>query len=212
MAPSTSPVSSGPDLEGFGLAGLRDFYRFHAAVYDWTRPFILFGREEAVHRLRLEPGQLVIDVGCGTGFSLPALAASGATVVAVEPSEPMRQRARARLQRHGLADEVCLDPEPYGSHERFRGRADAILFSYSLSMIPPYRQVLDQAWHDLRPGGRLVVVDFLDAWGPVGGALRASHVFLGPARLERLSTLFTHKVRRRHALLWRWFLFVGRRD
>jgi S-adenosylmethionine-diacylgycerolhomoserine-N-methlytransferase len=212
MPPSTSPGSLSPpeDAARFGLDALEGFYRLHAAVYDWTRPLILFGRDEAVRALRLRPGERVLDVGCGTGWSLPRLHARGARVVGIEPSAPMRARALARLERLSLAGVVDLDPRPYGSYAEHEGVADAVLFSYSLSMIPPFEDVLERARQDLRPGGRIAVVDFLDAWGPVAFGLRRSHVFLGEERLRALRRLFP----RRHEAIrsagpWRWFLFEG---
>jgi len=215
MPPSTSPASLSPpeDAGRFGLDALDGFYRLHAAVYDWTRPFILFGRDEAVRSLRLRPGERVLDVGCGTGWSLPRLQARGARVTGIEPSAPMRRRASARLERLRLAGVVDQDPRPYGSHPEYEGGVDAVLFSYSLSMIPPYEEVLDRARKDLRPGGRIAVVDFLDACGPVGFGLRHSHVVLGEARLRALRGLFPrHHEAIRSVGLWRWFLFEGERS
>jgi S-adenosylmethionine-diacylgycerolhomoserine-N-methlytransferase len=207
MAPSTSPASP-PPTEAFGLEALARFYRLHARLYDWTRPLLLFGRAAAVRALAPRAGETVLDVGCGTGFSLPRLAASGATVIGIEPSPAMRMRAAARVAGRSLA--VTLDPRPYGSHGDYEGRAHRILFSYSLSMVPPYLDVLAQAARDLRPGGLIVVVDFIDAWPPVSWGLRASHVFLGGDRLLVLRRLFPdHTVRVRRAGLWRFFLFRG---
>jgi S-adenosylmethionine-diacylgycerolhomoserine-N-methlytransferase len=183
----------------------------HARIYDWTRPFILFGRSHAIRALSLRPGERVLDVGCGTGWSLPQLCALGARPVGVECSAPMRRQAAHRLERCGLSDVVTLDPAPYGSHDRYAGSADAILLSYSLSMIPPFATVLERAEHDLRAGGRIAVVDFLDAWGPVGFALRRSHVHLGPGRLETLRRRFQpHTVTVRSVALWRFYLFAAR--
>jgi S-adenosylmethionine-diacylgycerolhomoserine-N-methlytransferase len=192
MPPSTSPASPPLPEEAarFGLEAIDAFYGLHAAIYDWTRPFLLSDRGEAVRALGLRPGERVLDVGCGTGWSLPRLRARGAQVVGIEPSSPMRRQARARLERHRLAGVVDLDPRPYGSHGDYEGTADAVLFSYSLSMIPPFEEALERARLDLRPGGRIVVVDFLDAWGPVGLGLRRSHVHLGPDRLRTLRRLF----------------------
>jgi len=212
MPPSTSHASP-PPAEAFGLDALARFYRLHAHLYDWTRPLLLFGRAAAVRALDPRPGSTVLDVGCGTGFSLPLLAAFGAKVVGVEPSPAMRARAAARIARHGLAEKVALDPRPYGSHANYEGRADRILFSYSLSMIPPFAEVLSRARLDLRPGGRLVVVDFLDAPPPVSWGLRASHVFLGGDRLAALRERFPRHEGRVHRVgLWRWFLFSGEKD
>jgi S-adenosylmethionine-diacylgycerolhomoserine-N-methlytransferase len=210
MAPSTSPASP-PPAEAFGLDALSRFYRFHARVYDWTRPLLLFGRRAAVARLAARPGDTVLDVGCGTGFSLPLLASSGARVVGIEPSLPMRQRAEARVASLALGDRVALDPRPYGTHRGYEGSVDRILFSYSLSMVPPYELVLEQAARDLRKDGRIVAVDFLDARPPVSWGLRASHVFLGEARLQALRRLFPdHAVDVRGAVFWRFFRFEGR--
>lgn len=215
MPRSTSRTSLSPpeDASRFGLEALDGFYRLHAAVYDWTRPLILFGRAEAVRALRLRPGERVLDVGCGTGWSLPRLHASGGRVVGIEPSAPMRRRALARLERLSLAGVVDLDPRPYGSHADYEGLADAVLFSYSLSMIPPFEDVLDRARKDLRPGGRIAVVDFLDARGPVGFGLRRSHVFLGKERLHTLRRLFPrHHEAIRSVGLWSWVLFEAERS
>jgi S-adenosylmethionine-diacylgycerolhomoserine-N-methlytransferase len=212
MPPSTSPASPRPSEqdERFGLEALASFYRLHAAIYDWTRPLLLFRRREAVARLRLRAGERVLDVGCGTGYNLVRLHARGARVVGIEPSAPMRARAEARLERARLRGVVDLDPRPYGSHEGYAGAADALLFSYSLSMIPPFREVIERAQADLRPGGRIAVVDFLDASGPVGLGLRRSHVALGGERLAALREAFPrheHWVRRGPG--WRYFVFVG---
>lgn len=105
---------------------------------------------------------------------------------------------------------IAIDARPYGTHADYEGAADRILFSYSLSMMPPFTAVLDRARADLRPRGRIVVVDFLDARGPVAHGLAASHVFLGKERLDRLRHLFPeHQVEVRSVGWWRFFLFRG---
>jgi S-adenosylmethionine-diacylgycerolhomoserine-N-methlytransferase len=197
------------------LHDLERFYRLHARIYDWTRPFFLFGRRAAARSLDARPGDLVLDVGCGTGFNLAELAETGARVVGVECAAPMRERAQARLAAlpARVRERVSLDPRPYGTHADHAGRAVGILFSYSLSMIPPYEDVLARARADLRPGGRLAVVDFLDAIPPFASALSQCHVGLGGGRLAALARLFpVHRLTVRSVLLWRYFAFsTGRR-
>lgn len=203
MAPSTSPAL---EAERYGLPALERFYRFHARIYDLTRPLLLLGRRRAIEGLDVAAGQRVLDVGCGTGFGLERLARRGARVVGVEACAAMRERARRRLLRRGLA--VELDGRPYGSHAGFARTADRILFSYSLSMIPPYEDVLRRAKADLAPGGRIGVVDFLAAEPLTRMGLLRSHVRLGPERLDALRDLFPkHRLERRTGITWRYFLF-----
>ena len=196
----------------FGLRDLDRFYRVHARIYDWTRPFLLFGRREAARALGAGPGDLVLDVGCGTGVNLPRLLEGGATVVGIEPSPPMRARAEARLAALDATatPSLRLDPRPYGTHDEYAGSVAGILFSYSLSMIPPFAEVLARARADLRPSGRLAVVDFLDASLPVALPLAASHVHLGPARLREIQRLFPrHRVSVGRGLGWRYYLVLA---
>jgi S-adenosylmethionine-diacylgycerolhomoserine-N-methlytransferase len=209
--PSTSPAGPPPDdVDPWGLDALEGFYRLHARLYDLTRPVLLLGRDAGVRALCLRAGERVLDVGCGTGWSLPRLHAGGARVTGVESSGAMRRQAERRLKSAGLEGLVDLDPRPYGTHADYEGRVDAILFSYSLSMIPPFAAVLERARADLRPGGRVTVVDFLDARGPMSFGLSRSHVHLGPERLEALRRLFPrHRVQTREVGLWRYFLFTG---
>jgi S-adenosylmethionine-diacylgycerolhomoserine-N-methlytransferase len=154
---------------------------------------------------------VVVDVGCGTGWSLPHLASAGVSVVCVETSPEMRARAEVRAARLGMSGRVQFDPRPYGSHGDHASQADVVLFSYSLSMIPPYAEALARAKDDLRPGGTIAVVDFLTALAPEpAAALRRSHVHLGMDRLDMLRRMFPdHRTEVRDALLWRYFQFLG---
>lgn len=210
LVPDPVPAALTAD-EPYGLRALERFYRVHARLYDWTRPFLLFGRGTAAAALEAGPGMLVLDVGCGTGANFRRLLGTGASVVGIESSPSMRARSAARIARLA-ASRIRLDARPYGTHADYAGAVDRILFSYSLSMIPPFRDVLDRARQDLRPGGRIVVVDFLDASGPMAFGLTASHVFLGPDRRTALERTFpAHRTKVKNLGLWRYFLFAGER-
>ncbi|HXB54485.1 MAG TPA: class I SAM-dependent methyltransferase [Vicinamibacteria bacterium] len=203
-------MSDASTLDRLGLEALDRFYRRQAGIYDWTRPFILFGRREIVAGLAAGPGNRALDVGCGTGWNLGSLARTGAEVVGIECSPAMLQRAGQRVARLGRKFRVSLDPRPYGTRADYRDQADRILFSYSLSMMPPYLEILANARADLRAGGRIGVVDFLDALPPVAQALARSHVALGRERLDELRRLFpNHFLKICGTGLWRYFLFWG---
>lgn len=193
---------SSPDAR-YGVAALDRFYRWQAPVYDWTRPFFLLGRGALLRGLEVQPGHAVLDVGCGTGWSFAPLLRRGARVQAIEVSEPMRRRA---LGGGG----VPVDARPYGTHADYRGGLDRILFSYSLSMIPPFAEAVASARADLREGGRVGVVDFLEARGPFDAWLRGSCVFLGPERLDALRAAFPdHRLRVVETPFWSYYLFWG---
>jgi S-adenosylmethionine-diacylgycerolhomoserine-N-methlytransferase len=190
---------------------LERFYRFHAPIYDFSRPFILFGRERLMGLLDPRRDQLVLDVGCGTGFHFQALAGTGARVVGIESSPDMRERAERKAAR---LEGVRVEEGPYGPGLGEPRGADRILFSYSLSMMPGFAAVLGRAREDLRPGGRIGVVDFLRGNVPIVDSwLRKNHVHLGPERLRLLQALFpSHDLRICWAGAWEYYLFVGDRD
>lgn len=151
------------------MSRVQRFYGLQAPIYDATRRFFLADRARAIDALGVRPGDRVIDWACGTGLNLPALDAAGARIVAVDFTGPMLERARRRLPHAEFvqADAVTASPGP---------AADRALCTYGLSLIPDWRGALVNMHRHLKPGGRLVVLDFdrlVGALRPLDAVLRA---------------------------------------
>ncbi len=138
---------------------------------------ILHGRRQAVGRLALKPDSRVLEVGCGTGLNfrhiLDQLAPQRGSLVGLDFSSDMLRRAAQRCGRLGWTNVSLVEAD--ATRLSYRGEFDAILFAYSLTMIPDWRAALHCAVDALRPGGRLVVLDFsrFHAWGPLAPVMRA---------------------------------------
>lgn len=160
------------------------FYRFHAHVYDSTRWLILRGRAAAVAQLALRPDSSVLEVGCGTGLNFRLvqrrLDPDRGRLVGVDFSPDMLRVAARRVRARGWPNVELVAAD--ASRMQLDRRFDGVLFAYSLTMIPDWPAAIDRARAHLRPGGRLVVLDFgrFERWGPLGSLmrawLRASHV------------------------------------
>lgn len=114
----------------------------------------------AVAALDPQPGDLVYDLGCGTGLLFPHLVrAVGPTgrVVGVDLSEGMLAIARRRVQHHGWdnVELIRADLTDYRPPEP----ADRAIFCLALSTIPVYDAILANAVQFVHPGGRIVVAD-----------------------------------------------------
>ncbi len=127
------------------------------------------GRVAAIEQLALRSGDRVLDVGCGTGLSLPLLVDAvgpGGRVLAVDASAEMLERARRRVERHRW-DQVRLVSGDAGDVRLLSdGPFDAALFAYSLAVIDDWRRAWRQALALVRQGGRIAVVDTAL---PIGG-------------------------------------------
>ncbi len=144
-------------------------YRAVAPFYDLVSrewPVYRAGRVAGIESLELRPGDTVLDVGCCTGLSLPLLAeAVGPTehVIGVDASPQMLGVARRRTE--GLATGVTLLCADATDHEHSAWGAvealdsDAILFTYSLSLMKPWRRALQTARSAAAPQARIAVVD-----------------------------------------------------
>jgi S-adenosylmethionine-diacylgycerolhomoserine-N-methlytransferase len=148
--------------------GLMDkVYRRQRYIYDFTRKYYLFGRDALIRNLDLKPGQRLVEIGCGTARNLIAIARRypQAKLYGLDASAQMLETARLRLAKAGLGGRVRLvhglaenlSPAAFGE-ESF----DHALFSYSLSMIPGWRQALAAAGPALSSQGLVHIVDFGD--------------------------------------------------
>lgn len=151
-------------------------YRRQRHLYDLTRKYYLVGRDELIRSLKPRPGGRLVEVGCGTARNLISIARRYPDVrlFGLDASHEMLLTARKAVQREGLEDRIqlvhglgeALSPALFGQ-EAF----DAVIFSYSLSMIPEWDQALTAAGTALAPGGAIHIVDFGDLRGlPAPGA------------------------------------------
>ena len=103
--------------------------------------------EALLRILQPQAGQRILDLGCGDGVLTEKLAATGASVVGLDPSPGMVRKAKAR----GL--EVRLEAaEALNDQEAF----DAVFSNAALHWVKDHPQVLKRVYRALKPGGRFV--------------------------------------------------------
>ena len=127
-------------------------YRDLAPRYDHFTRRINRIRNRTIDALALQPGETVLDAGCGTGWCLPKLAARVANsgrVIGFDPSPEMLAIARARP---GAGHALLL--EDAAETVRLPGAPDAILFSYTHDLIRS-RAALDNLLGQARRGCRV---------------------------------------------------------
>ena len=142
------------------------FYRTHRHLYDLTRPFFLLGRNAMVDGLDPPSGGSILEIGCGTASNLirAAKRRPDVSLYGMDISDEMLATARSSISRNGLSGRIAVaqgdagsfDPEALFGMRTF----DCIMFSYTLSMMPPWKEALDLAMTMLSPGGSMHVVDF----------------------------------------------------
>ena len=148
------------------------FVRF----YDRWMGLITFGRDAVVRDAVLagiEPGERLLDVGCGTGTLAVAAARRGASVVAVDRSPAMLAVAREKAAAAGVAvdwrqGEASFPPA--GDDPFDVATATFVLSELSLDLARLSIRRLAEA---VRPGGRLIIADEATPHSPLARLLTA---------------------------------------
>ena len=163
---------NGPLARGADHAVLMDrVYRGQRHIYDATRKYYLFGRDRLIDELAPPTGGSVLEIGCGTGRNLAAIAKRwpGAGLFGLDISRAMLETAGAKLGPDAAlaqGDACAFDPQSLFGMAGF----DRVVLSFTLSMIPDWRAALGQACRAVAPGGSLHIVDFGDMAGLPGPA------------------------------------------
>ena len=141
------------------LISIRKSYRRYARHYDviFGRVFAR-GRRLALDTLAPTAGKRVLEVGVGTGISLP-LYGPGSEVVGIDVSREMLQVAHRRLgdgRCPAVLGLVEMNAERLGfADESF----DAVVAMYVASVVPNPEQLFAEMWRVCRPGGQILVVN-----------------------------------------------------
>jgi len=145
----------GPDGDSVGFVSIGE--RLFAALYD-----PLSSRWEEKHGAQLKRELLshargrVLEIGAGTGRSFPHYGGID-ELVGVEPSEPMRKRARRRADALGL--QVTLHDAPAEALPFEDESFDTVVTLAVLCTVGDPLRALAEIRRVLRPGGRFVFLE-----------------------------------------------------
>ena len=140
--------------------------------------------DTTIDALRSLHGADLLDVGCGSGFHLPRLAARGARVVGVEPHLPLVARARARLDGVGghTASVVAGDAEALPLAD---ASVDVVHARWAYFFGAGCEPGLAEVARVLRPGGLAVLVDNDVTRSTFGAWFRRAYPAYDPVAVQR---------------------------
>jgi ubiquinone/menaquinone biosynthesis C-methylase UbiE len=141
-----------------GRSAGSEAYRSQAGRYDRRTDAFRRWRELVVQRLPAQPGETVLDVGCGTGLCLPLLqhkVGPSGTIIGIDASAQMLEVARARVAEHGW-DNVRLRVSPT-AQAPLDCHADAALFC-AVHDVLQSPAALAHVFDHLQPGAGVAAI------------------------------------------------------
>ena len=134
-------------------------YRLFAGPYDLVfGPIFHPGRKDAVRIANDRPRQRILEVGVGTGLSLPYFRPDS-EVVGIDVSAEMLARARSRVARQRLGHVTSLVEMDAENLTFDNDSFDAVLALYVASVVPDPARFAAEMRRVCRPGGTIVVVN-----------------------------------------------------
>lgn len=123
---------------------------WNATLYDNKHSFVSKFGEEVVALLDAQPGERILDAGCGTGDLAALIAETGASVTGVDSSAEMVEKARKKFP--------AIDFEVAGLTDHVKeNHYDAIFSNATLHWVSDNKKAASCFLKSLKPGGRLVV-------------------------------------------------------
>jgi phosphatidylethanolamine/phosphatidyl-N-methylethanolamine N-methyltransferase len=150
-----------------------------APVYDMVFGSVFERGREAAIAAAEEVGGRILEVGVGTGISLPDYAPSN-RIFGVDISEMMLRRARDRVAELGLAHVEGLAVMDARHLEFPDDSFDVVVAQYVITTVPDPEGTLDEFARVLKPGGEIVLVSRIGAEGGLRRSLE--HWFASAAR------------------------------
>ncbi len=150
-------------------------YRQRAPTYDRLALLTRGMRRRAVEQLALQPGQAVLDVGCGTGLTFEAIEERiGPTgwLTGIELSPEMLAVAAERVAAHGWENVSLLEAPAEEADPLTQADAAVFVLVHDITQSPP---ALSNLLSHLKPGARIAVTGAkrAPAWAlPVNAYLR----------------------------------------
>lgn len=152
------------------LNSVRRAYRRHAPYYDVVFGALLqSGRMLAVDKVNRLPGRRVLEVGVGTGISLPHYTADK-RIVGIDVSTEMLEKARRRAAEQGLANVEALLEMDAEAVAFVDDTFDIVAAMYVASVVPSPPRFLREMQRVCVNGGHILIVNHFTREGGLRGA------------------------------------------
>ncbi|HSA68158.1 MAG TPA: methyltransferase domain-containing protein [Burkholderiales bacterium] len=153
------------------IQAVKAAYRRYARIYDVIFGAVLQpGRRAVLEALNLKPGDRVLEVGVGTGISLP-LYPRNVRITGIDVSLEMLEKARARVERAKLSNVEALlemDAEAMAFPD---ASFDKVVAMYVVSVVPRPGKLLEELHRVCRPDGDIFIVNHFQSENPIVGSL-----------------------------------------
>lgn len=137
---------------------VREAYRRWAPVYDYTFGKIsTAGRRHAVELINASSGK-VLEVGVGTGLSLPEYKPH-LDITGIDLAPEMLQKARERVKAEGLKNVSGLHEMDAGNLQFADNSFDTVVAMYVITVVPEPEKVMRELARVAKPGGQVLLVN-----------------------------------------------------
>jgi phosphatidylethanolamine/phosphatidyl-N-methylethanolamine N-methyltransferase len=144
------------------LITVQKAYARWAPVYDLVFGSVFASGRQAAIAAANRVGGRILEVGVGTGISLPSYSRQN-RVIGIDLSEAMLRKARRRVADLGLTNVEELEVMD-AEHLSFPDASfDVVVASYVISTVPNPEAALDECARMLRPGGEMIVLSRIGA-------------------------------------------------
>lgn len=137
---------------------VREAYRRWAPVYDYTFGRVsTAGRRHAVELINGSTGK-VLEVGVGTGLSLPEYKPH-LDITGIDLAPEMLQKARERVKAEGLKNVSGLHEMDAGNLQFADNSFDTVVAMYVITVVPEPEKVMRELARVTKPGGQVLLVN-----------------------------------------------------
>ena len=156
-------------------ASVEKAYRRYARYYDLVFGAVFHpGRKTAIEHLHCRPDQRILEVGVGTGLSLP-MYPSNVKVVGIDLSNEMLEKARERTQGLPQVEDLLrMDAEAMTFPDN---SFDKVVAMYVASVVPNVETLYSEIRRVCKPGGEII---FLNHFQNKNQIIRKAEHFIQP--------------------------------
>lgn len=155
------------------IDAIQKAYRRYAQVYDFYFGALFQpGRQAVIEKMDCRPGDRILEVGVGTGLSLP-LYPSDVQVTGIDISVEMLERAKKRVQRENLRHVVALEVMDAEQMQFEDNSFDKVIAMYVASVVPHPVRLINEMQRVCKEGGELFIVNHFKHTNPIIGGLES---------------------------------------